>query len=387
LEDKGLPQEAIIKEVESRLNKDFTFKSGRIIGSMLTESHPLARRVYSRFLDKNLGDLGLFPGVAELEKETIQMLGSMLSNPKATGHIVTGGTEANILALWAARKIAKKKNGEIIVPVSAHCSFDKAGDLLGLKVVRIRLDGEFRVDTEAVRRAVNPNTAAIVGVAGTTGLGVVDPISELSEIASKKGLYFHVDAAFGGFVLPFLKEVGTSCQTFDFAAPGVCSMTVDPHKMGLAPMPAGGMLFRNDKLKEAVTWNISYLAGGEAKNATVVCTRSGASVIAVWALMKHLGREGYKRIVKRCMRLTWKLAEEIPKIQGLEIMVRPTINIVGITSKTFDVRQIAQGLRQMGWAVALFPKHIRIVVMPHIRQDHIDEFVEDLKTVADKLRR
>jgi tyrosine decarboxylase/aspartate 1-decarboxylase len=387
LEDKGLPQEAIIREIESRLNRDFTFKSGRIIGSMLTESHPLARRVYSRFLDKNLGDLGLFPGVAELEKETIQMLGSMLSNPKATGHIVTGGTEANIVALWAARKIAKKKNGEIIVPVSAHCSFDKAGDLLGLKVVRIRLDGEFRVDAEAVRRAVNPNTVAIVGVAGTTGLGVVDPISELSKIASKKSLYFHVDAAFGGFVLPFLKEVGTSCQTFDFAAPGVCSMTVDPHKMGLAPIPAGGMLFRNDKLKEAVTWNISYLAGGESKNATVVCTRSGASVIAVWALMKHLGREGYRRIVKRCMRLTWKLAEEIPKIHGLEIMVRPTINIVGITSKTLDVRQIAQGLRQMGWAVALFPKHIRIVVMPHIRQDHIDEFVEDLKTVADKLRR
>jgi tyrosine decarboxylase/aspartate 1-decarboxylase len=387
LEDQGLSQEAIIRELESRLKKDFTFESGRIIGSMRTKSHPLARRVYSQFLDKNLGDLGLFPGVAELEKETIQMLGSMLSNPEATGHIVTGGTEANILALWAARKTAKKKNGEVILPVSAHCSFDKAGDLLGLKLVRIRLNSEFRVDTEAVRKAVNRNTVAVVGVAGTTGLGVVDPISELSEIASEKGLYFHVDAAFGGFVLPFLKEVGASCQTFDFAAPGVCSMTVDPHKMGLAPIPAGGMLFRNDKLREAVMWNISYLAGGEAKNATVVCTRSGASVIAVWALMKHLGREGYERVVKRCMRLTRRLADEIPRIQGLEIMVKPTMNVVGVTSKTFDVRQVAQRLRRKGWAVALFPKHIRIVVMPHIRQEHVDEFVEDLKRVADKLRR
>jgi tyrosine decarboxylase/aspartate 1-decarboxylase len=386
LKDQGLSQEAVINEIESRLKKDLTFESGRIIGSMRTKSHSLAARVYSRFLDKNLGDLGLFPGVADLEKETIEMLGSMLSNPKATGHIVTGGTEANILALWAARKIAKKKNGEVIVPVSAHCSFDKAGDLLGLKLVKVRLDSGFRVDAEAVRKAVNRNTVAIVGVAGTTGLGAVDPISELSEIASEKNLYLHVDAAFGGFVLPFLKELGTSPLTFDFAARAVCSVAVDPHKMGLAPIPAGGILFRNSKLREAVTWSISYLAGGETKNATVVCTRSGASVIAVWAMMKYLGREGYRRIVKRCMRLTWRLADEIPRIQGLGIMVKPTMNVVGITSKTLDVPQIAKGLRKKGWAVALFPKHIRIVVMPHIQEEHVDEFIEDLKAAATELR-
>jgi tyrosine decarboxylase/aspartate 1-decarboxylase len=333
-----------------------------------------------------LGDLGLFPGVAELENETIQMLGSMLSNPNASGHIVTGGTEANILALWAARKIAKKEGGEVIVPASAHCSFDKAGDMLGLNIVRVKLDKEFRVDVEGVREAVNPKTVAIVGVAGTTGLGAVDPIQELSEIALEKSLYFHVDAAFGGFVLPFLKELGLYSSVFDFAAEGVCSMTVDPHKMGLAPIPAGGMLFRNEKLREAIAWNISYLAGGEAKNATIVCTRSGASVIAVWALMKHLGRDGYRKIVRRCMQLTWSLADEIPKINGLDIMVKPTVNVVGITSRAFDVRQIAQELRQRGWAVALFPKHIRIVVMPHTRKEHVHEFLEDLKSVADRLR-
>ncbi len=386
MENKGVSREAVFAELESRLKKDLTFESGRIIGSMCTKSHRLGAKLYNRFLDKNLGDLGLFPGVAELEKETIQMLGSLLSNPNASGHIVTGGTEANILALWAARRIAKKEGGEVIAPASAHCSFDKAGDLLGLRIVRIKLDKEFRVDVEAVREAVNPKTVAIVGVAGTTGLGVVDPIQRLSEIALDEGLYFHVDAAFGGFVLPFLKVFGLDSSVFDFAAEGVCSMTVDPHKMGLAPIPAGGMLFRNEKLREAIAWNISYLAGGEAKNATIVCTRSGASVIAVWALMKHLGCEGYSRIVNRCMRLTWRLADEIPKIKGLDIIVKPTMNVVGITSEAFDIRQVVQGLRQKGWAVALFPRHIRIVVMPHIRKEHVDDFLEDLKSVTDRLR-
>ena len=178
----------------------------------------MARKVYARFLEKNLGDSGLFPATAELEKETIQMIGSLLSNEKASGHIITGGTEANILALWAAKKSAKKEKCEVIVPASAHCSFDKAGDLLDIKIVRVRLDSKFQVDTDAVAKAITPNTIAVVGVAGTTGLGAVDPIARLSEIALDNGLYLHVDAAFGGFVLPFLKELGHDVPIFDFEA-------------------------------------------------------------------------------------------------------------------------------------------------------------------------
>lgn len=385
MQNKGICQKNVLKELESRLKKDFTYDSGKIIGSMCTRPHPLARKMYAQFIEKNLGDSGLFPAVAELEKETIQMIGLMLSNPEASGHIVTGGTEANILALWAAQKRAEKKKTEVIMPSSAHCSFDKAGDLLGLKITRVGLDGEFRVNVDAVRKAVNSNTLAVVGIAGTTGLGAVDPISELSEVALENQIHFHVDAAFGGFVLPFLKELGFKVPDFDFSASGVSSVTVDPHKMGLAPIPAGGILFRNEKLRECITWNISYLAGGEAKHATIVGTRSGASVIAVWALLKHLGMEGYKKIVNRCMRLTLQLADEIPKIDGLDIMTKPTMNVIGLTSRALDVREIAQELRLKGWAVALFPKHIRIVIMPHVQRQHVDTFLEDLKSVADKL--
>ena len=386
LQNKGLPQRTIVKELESRLKKDFTFDSGKIVGSMCTKPHRLGAKVYARFLEKNLGDIGLFPGVAELEEETIRMIGTLLSNPQASGHIVTGGTEANTLALWAAKKLSKKEKCEIVMPASAHCSFDKAADLLDLKTVRVGLDREFRIDMEAARKAINANTIAIVGIAGTTGLGVVDPIPELSEVAREKGLYLHVDAAFGGFVLPFLKELGFKISSFDFNEQGVCSITVDPHKMGLAPIPAGGILFCNKEIRDAIAWNISYLAGGESKQATLVGTRSGGSVIAVWALLKHLGREGYKRIVRRCMRLTLRLADEIPAIEGLDIMTRPSMNVVGLTSRTLDIRQVAQELRLKGWAVSLFPRHIRIVVMPHIHEQHVDEFLKDLKGVVSKLR-
>lgn len=385
LQDEGLPQSLVLKELESRLSKDFTYSSGRIIGSMCTSPHPLAKKVYTRFLDKNLGDSGLFPATVNMEKETISMLGTMLSNSRAFGHIVTGGTEANTLALWTAKKLSKKNHCEVIVPVSAHYSFDKAADLLGLKIVKVRLNSRFQVDIKAVEKAINSNTVAIVGIAGTTGLGIVDSVSELSEITLQKELYLHVDAAFGGFVLPFLKELEFDVPDFDFSLQGVCSITIDPHKMGLAPIPAGGILFRNEKLGKASAWNVSYLAGGDTEQDTFVGTRSGASVAAVWALLKHLGKENYRKIVESCMHLTWKLVGEIKKIEGLDIVTEPTMNIVGITSKIFDICQIAEELRRRKWAVSLFPNHIRIVVMPHVKERHIEEFLEDLKYIANKL--
>ncbi|HVP15900.1 MAG TPA: tyrosine decarboxylase MfnA [candidate division Zixibacteria bacterium] len=382
---KGLPEKTVFEELESRLRGDFTFDSGRIVGSMCTVPNPLARKVYARFLDKNLGDPGLFPAVAEIERETLKMLGTVLSNPEASGHIVTGGTEANVLALWAARALAKKTNPEVIVPASAHCSFDKAGDLLGIRIVKARLNERFQVDVASVKKAVSSKTIALVGMAGTTALGVVDPIDDLSELALEKNLYFHVDAAFGGFVLPFLRDLGYDVPSFDFAVPGVCSITVDPHKMGLAPIPAGGIVFRNESFRRAVSWGISYLSGGETEQTTLVGTRSGASAIAVWAVMKHLGREGYRKIVRKCMRLTIKLAGEIPKIRGLSVVTEPTMNVVGLRSDSFDIRRIAEELRLRKWAISLFPRHIRIVLMPHIQEKHVDEFLQDLNKIVIKL--
>ena len=253
--------------------------------------------------------------------------------------------------------------------------------MLGLKLVKVRLNEQFQVDVNAVKDAITSKTAAIVGIAGTTGLGIVDPIPELSEIAEAHGIHLHVDAAFGGFILPFLREMGFKVPDFDFKLPGVSSITVDPHKMGLAPIPAGGILFRDSRAVKAISKRIPYLAGGEAEQATITGSRPGASAIAVWALLKHLGKEGYKAIVERCMKLTWKLADEVSRIDGLKLVTKPVINIVGIKSDVVDVRLIVQELRRRRWAVSHFNDYIRIVIMPHIKPSHITSFLNDLRNV------
>jgi len=101
-------------------------------------------------------------------------------------------------------------------------------------------------------------------------------------------------------------------------------------------------------------------------------------------LLKHLGIEGYARIVKQCMRLTFKLAREIPKIKGLDIVTEPTVNVVGLKSEIFNVSLIAKELRLRKWAVSLFPRHIRLVIMPHVRESHIDSFLNDLREISKK---
>ncbi|MDH5783829.1 MAG: tyrosine decarboxylase MfnA [Candidatus Bathyarchaeota archaeon] len=382
MHQKGLPKTLVLQQLKSKLKEDFTYDSGKILGSMCTEPHAFAKQVYMKFLEKNLGDPGLFPATAELEKEAIQLLGSLLSNPNARGHFVSGGTEANIIALWAARNLSREKQNEVIVPFSAHYSFDKAADLLGLKLIRVKLNERFQVDMTAVKEVIKSKTLAIVGVAGTTDLGIVDPIPELSEIAVEHGLYFHVDAAFGGFVLPFFRELGYANFDFDFKLPGVCSITVDPHKMGLVPIPAGGILFRNEAIMKSFSVEVPYLAGGNTEQSTIVGTRSGASALAVWALLTHLGREGYKAVVERCMSLTWKLAEGIERMDEVSLVTEPVMNIVGIKSNDIDINLLTQKLRERGWAVSLFPNHIRIAVMPHIKLLHVQSLLKDLKKIV-----
>lgn len=375
-------KEEILIQLNTKLEGDFTFSSGKIIGSMCTQPHAFAVGIYARYVEKNLGDPGLFPGVVQIESEAIEMIGRMLSNSASSGHIISGGTEGNILGMYAAKRKAKGKGSEVIVPESAHRSFDKAGDLLGLKIVKVKLNKDHRVDIDSVRNAINSKTIALVGIAGTTDLGAVDRLEELSEIAVEKDLYMHVDAAFGGFVLPFLKKLGYNVPNFDFRLPAVRSITVDPHKMGLAPIPSGGIVFRDHELDNNIAWKIPYLSGGETSQSTLTGTRSGASAIAVWALMKYLGTDGYVKIVRRCMRLTMRLTNSAARMDGIGIVMEPTMNMVGISSTTFGIRSLADKLRTRGWAVGLFPEHIRVVVMPHVKEQHVDKFLEDLKDIA-----
>jgi len=388
VEAEGLDEKIVFNQIlETLKSNDMSYDSGQILGSMCTKPLALTIKLYQQFFDRNLGDPGLWRGTWKLEREAIRILGSLLHNPDAAGYIVTGGTEANLMAIRIARNSHFNGHPEIIVPCSAHASFDKAADLMRLNIIKIPLTATHQVDIAAVEEAISKNTVAIVGIAGTTSLGVVDPIDKLSEIALDNGVYLHIDAAFGGLVLPFLAKIGYQVPIWDFELEGVRSVTADPHKMGLGPIPSGGILFREEETLKKNHYEIPYLAGGNIRQATIVGTRSGFAAIATWAIFKCLGEQGYIKIVRRCMDLTNKLKNELKKIEGIQVINDPPqMNVLGFTSN-LNLFEIENNLRKKGWALGAFPDLLRVVVMPHIKESHIQNFCTDLKNIIKTLKK
>ena len=384
MDDKPVDKKIILEELEELHKLDYDYADGRILGSMCTEAHPFAKDVYCKFLDTNLGDPGLFRGTKTIEKKVIESIGEMLSLDNAYGNIVTGGTEANLMAIRAARNHARKykgiTDGEIIIPDSAHFSFKKAANMLNLKIVEAKLDDNYRIDVESVKSAISPKTVAIVAIAGTTELGLIDPIEEISKIAFENNIYFHVDAAFGGFSIPFLRESGYDLPVFDFSLEGVCSITVDPHKMGLAPIPAGGIIFRREEYLDVMAVDSPYLT--VKTQSTIVGTRLGASSAATYAIMKYFGKEGYSKLVKRLMDDTMFFYENLKKL-GYEIVCEPELNIVAFNHPDMDANVLAEKLEKLGWkvSVAKCPVAIRVVLMNHIKRNHLEELLKDLKDI------
>ena len=384
MDDKPIDKSDILKELEDFHNLDSDYADGRILGSMCTEAHPFAKEVYCKFLDTNLGDPGLFKGTKQIEDKVIKSIGELLSIDNPYGHIVTGGTEANLMAIRAARNHARKYkgivNGEIIIPESAHFSFKKAADMLNLKIVEAKLDENYKIDIDSIKDLISDKTVAIVAIAGTTELGLIDPIEEISKIALENNIYFHVDAAFGGFSIPFLKELGYDLPTFDFSLEGVCSITVDPHKMGLAPIPAGGILFRKEEYLEVMAVDSPYLT--VKTQSTIVGTRLGASSAATYAIMKYFGKEGYKKLAKNLIDNTVFFKEGLEDL-GYDVVCEPELNIVAFNHPKVDANELAEKLENNGWkvSVAKCPKSIRVVLMNHIKLNHLKELLEDLKEI------
>ena len=386
MNDLPINKDEILKELDLIQDEDLKYSSGRILGSMCTEAHPFAKEVYIKFLDSNLGDPGLFKGTRATEEKTIQIIGELLNLDEAYGNIVTGGTEANIMAIRAARNHARKykgiKNGEIILPRSAHFSFKKAADMMNLKIVEADLDDNYKIDVESLKSKITSSTVAIVAIAGTTELGLIDPIEEISKIAFKNNIFFHVDAAFGGFSIPFLKNVGHDYPEFDFKLPGVSSITVDPHKMGLAPIPAGGIIFRKKEYLEVMAVDSPYLT--VKTQSTIVGTRLGASTVATYALLKYFGKSGYSKMADELMENTYFLKDSLEKI-GYEVIVEPELNIVAFNHPDKSPEVLSEELEKInGWkvSVANCPKAIRIVLMNHVTKTHLKEFLNDLESLS-----
>ncbi|ESS09947.1 MAG: pyridoxal-dependent decarboxylase, partial [uncultured archaeon A07HN63] len=250
----------------------------RVLSSMCTKPHPRAHEAAVDFLATNPGDPATYQTVAELERDAVETLGEITGLDDPHGYVASGGTEANIQAVHAARNLVDRgdpggnaaSQPNVVAPESVHFSANKAAEMLGVELRTVPVDDDYRADLDAVSAAVDSNTVLVISVAGSTEYGRVDPIPGMTDIAHDADARMHVDASWGGFILPFTN------YEWSFADAPIDSMAIDPHKFGQAPVPAGGFLARDRETVDALAVDTPYLES--TSQATLTGTRSGAGV-------------------------------------------------------------------------------------------------------------
>ncbi|UTW64707.1 aspartate aminotransferase family protein [bacterium SCSIO 12741] len=329
-----------------------------------------------------------FSGTQAIEQELIELcaIDILQAEPNSVdGYVASGGTEANIQALWIYRNYflreskADPKEIAILCSTDSHYSMNKGGNLLSLDLIQVQPDDETRLITrEGLRAALKSAQAQgkskfiVVCNMMTTMFGSVDPVDLYVEELEAIGAEFkiHVDGAFGGFYYPFSHE----SSSLTFAHPHITSFTLDAHKMAQAPYGTGIFLVRKNHMNYANT-QASYVHGDDC---TLIGSRSGANAIAVWMILMKNGPFGWKEKIFLLQKRTEWMSKQLDELQ-VSYYRNPYSNIITIRQE-YVPADIAHkfGLVPDNHAD---PKWFKIVIMEHVTIEKLIPLVEDLKTI------
>jgi sphinganine-1-phosphate aldolase len=314
----------------------------------------VAKRAYLMYFSENGLGLRAFGSLAKFESEVVAMgLALLHGGADARGAMTTGGTESIFLAVKAARDratAAGRGSGQlnIVLALSAHPAFDKAAHFLGLKTVRTPLAADFRADPQAIAAAITSNTVMVVASAPAYPHGVMDPIATIATAAAERGVWMHVDACVGGYIAPFARALGAPIEPFDFAVPGVISISADLHKYGYAAKGASTLFFADAASFAGMSYSFDNWPRGQYLTNTLVGTRAGGAIAAAWAVMNYLGEEGYLRVTRRVLD-TRKAYERGVEGLGFRTLGRPELSILAFGSPSHDIAAIGRAMGRRGW--------------------------------------
>jgi len=291
----------------------------------------------------------IFPTIRKIEADVISMTCSLLNGNVKTvcGAMTSGGTESILMAVKTYRDSRSDiTNPEMIIPITAHCAFDKAAHYFKVKVIHAPITKDFTVDVNFMKNAINKNTIMLVGSAPNFPHGIIDPIEDIAKLAKSKGIGMHVDACLGGFLLPFLRKLNYVLPPFDFSIDGVTSMSADTHKYGYSPKGTSVILFRNSDIRKHMYFSQTEWPGGLYASPTMAGSRSGAVVAACWASLMFLGQESFTKYAKVIADAREKILAGIEGIPGLRVLGQPKAMVVAWTSDNFDIYRLADALKK-----------------------------------------
>jgi sphinganine-1-phosphate aldolase len=389
LPKEGIPRTELLKIMKEASKGDANWKNGRIWGlvNRASDEHTeLLKEVYTMFFSENALSPFAFPSLKKFESEVISMTIDLLGgNRRACGSMTSGGTESILLAVktyrdWARDKFPEIKEPEMVLPSSAHPSFEKAGKYFDVKPIYVPIDNKsFRADVKAMKDKLSENTILIVGSAPEYPRGVVDPITELGALAKENGIGLHVDACLGGYLLPFVRKLGYDIPDFDFSVPGVTSISADIHKYGYGAKGSSTILYRKDELLKYQYCATIDWSGGIYASPAMQGSRPAGTIAAAWAALNALGENGYLKLTKEVMEMTKKLINGIEQIPELYILGKPDMSVYSFTSDKFHIYNLADAMERRGWHLdrMQFPPAIHMTINPP-QSKVVEPFLKDL---------
>lgn len=408
---KKYSKEKLIASIDKALNANVDFQTSKYLGypvsrldenvfntsgSFLNES-PLLKSFIAN--PNNIGchttgkSEGAFKGSQKLEKEVLKVLAVDIFKAKENeydGYIATGGTEANIQALWIYRNLFKTDFNatlnEMVILSSedTHYSVHKGSNLLSVDAVSIPVDFNSReiiadeLDT-LVGNLVSKGKKyfMVISNMATTMFGSIDNPDVYAAILTKHNVAFkiHVDGAFGGFIYP----ISNKKSTINFKNPHISSITIDAHKMLQAPYGTGVFLCRKGLIENVLTKEAQYVDGMDL---TMVGSRSGANAIAVWMILYSYGYYGwYEKINTLLLRTKW-FCKQLDTL-NVAYFRDPYMNIVTIKSKHVPAT-LAQKFGLVPDTHNGTNNWYKVIMMDHVEIDDLLKFVSELKKVTIK---
>lgn len=328
----------VLGDLTARLADNYPYGHPRYAGQMLKPPHPVASLAYAIAMQINPNNHALDGGAAtsHLEREVVANLARMFGYPdEHLGHLTSGGTIANIEALWVARCLHPDR--AIAASDQAHYTHARGSAVLNAQFISIASDAAGRIDLDALESELRTGrVGTVVATAGSTGLGKVDPIHEIIPLARQYGARVHVDAAYGGFHTLLAQRSEPPIDPAPFLAIAEAdSVVVDPHKHGLQPYGCGSVIFRDPGIGRFYVHDspYTYFTSDEMHlgEITLECSRAGAAAAALWATLECIPLEpdaGLGAILAKSRAAALRWAEIIEADGLFRLVVDPDLDIL-----------------------------------------------------------
>ncbi len=393
----GISRDEIFSRMKAFSAGDIDWRRGRVplyVFKASDEIATLGRDAFLEFFTENaLGGKRAFHSLKKMEDDIVSIGLSLFHAPDdAAGFFTTGGSESIIAAVLACRDFGRRqsgradKRGNIVLPYSAHPAFTKAARLMDIELRRIPVAANYRADVVAMSRAIDADTMMLVGSAPCFSYGTIDPIVDLGRLAQERGVWLHVDACVGGYIAPFAAKAGYPIPTFDFAVPGVTSISADLHKFGFCPKPASTVFYRSADRAACQPFEMDDWPGGKFATSTLVGTRPGGAVAGAWATLQGMGEQGYVSTARQIMELAGEYRRGIEAI-GLAVVGDPDLSILCFTSNDFDMLRVSEVMAARGWLPGLVrePRAMHLM-LSMLHAPAREDYLRDLRDAVAQVR-